>query len=64
MIESSLFCMLSGVGLNTERRLWQRGVGAWMEFLCAGTIPGKRLREHTSVRIGAFSKVRDPSHQP
>jgi uncharacterized protein YprB with RNaseH-like and TPR domain len=39
MIESS-FCMLSGVGLKTERRWWQRGVGTWTEFLSSGTIPG------------------------
>ena len=39
MIESS-FCVLSGVGPKTERRLWQRGVGTWTEFLSCGTIPG------------------------
>lgn len=39
MIESS-FCVLSGVGPKTERRLWQRGVGTWTEFLSSGTIPG------------------------
>ena len=39
MIESS-FCMLSRVGLKTERRLWQRGIGTWTEFLPSGTIPG------------------------
>ena len=39
MIESS-FCVLSGVGLKTERRLWQGGVGTWTEFLSSDTIPG------------------------
>ncbi|MEO7860752.1 MAG: ribonuclease H-like domain-containing protein [Nitrospirales bacterium] len=39
MIESS-FCVLSGVGPKTERRLWRRGVGTWTEFLSSGTIPG------------------------
>lgn len=39
MIESS-FCILSGVGLRTERRWWQRGIGTWNEFLSSGTIPG------------------------
>ena len=39
MIESS-FCVLSGVGLKTERRLWQGGVETWTEFLSSGTIPG------------------------
>ena len=39
MIESS-FCVLSGVGLKTERRLWQGGIGTWTEFLSFGTIPG------------------------
>ena len=39
MIESS-FCLLSRVGPKTERRLWQRGVRTWTEFLSSGTIPG------------------------
>jgi uncharacterized protein YprB with RNaseH-like and TPR domain len=39
MIESS-FCVLSGVGLKTERRLWQRGITTWTEFLLSNTIPG------------------------
>ena len=39
MIESS-FCVLTGVGLKTERRWWQRGIGTWNEFLSSGTIPG------------------------
>ena len=39
MIESS-FCLLRGVGPKIERRLWQAGVGTWMEFLSSGTIPG------------------------
>ena len=39
MIESS-FCVLSGVGLKTARRLWQQGVETWMEFLSCRTIPG------------------------
>ncbi len=39
MIESS-FCVLSGVGLKTERRLWQGGVGTWTEFLSSSTIAG------------------------
>ena len=39
MIESS-FCVLSGVGTKTERRLWQGGVGTWTEFLLSDTIPG------------------------
>ena len=39
MIESS-FCVLSGVGRKTERRLWQSGVGTWQEFLSSDAIPG------------------------
>ena len=39
MIESS-FCVLSGVGLKTERRSWQGGVGTWTQFLSSGSIPG------------------------
>ena len=39
MIESS-FCVLSGVGTTTERRLWQQGIGTWTELLLADTIPG------------------------
>jgi uncharacterized protein YprB with RNaseH-like and TPR domain len=46
MIESS-FCVLSGVGLKTERRLWQGGVGTWTEFLSFGTIPGIRPSRKT-----------------
>jgi uncharacterized protein YprB with RNaseH-like and TPR domain len=39
MIESS-FCLLTGVGQKTERRLWQLGVGTWTEFRSAHTLPG------------------------
>lgn len=46
MIESS-FCVLSGVGLKTERRLWQGGIGTWTEFLSSRTIPGIRPSRKT-----------------
>lgn len=38
MIESS-FCFLSGVGRQTEWRLWENGIGTWSDFLAAPTIP-------------------------
>jgi uncharacterized protein len=39
MIESS-FCLLSRVGLRTERQWWQRGMRTWEDFLSSGSIPG------------------------
>ena len=39
MIESS-FCFLPGVGLRTERRWWQAGIGSWKDFLSSPSIPG------------------------
>ena len=39
MIESS-FCILSGVGLRTERQWWQWGMRTWADFLSSGSIRG------------------------
>jgi uncharacterized protein len=38
MIESS-FCLLSGIGLRTERQWWQRGMKTWADFLSSGSVP-------------------------
>ncbi len=39
MIESS-FCLLSGVGTTTERRLWRNGIVTWQNFLSSASIEG------------------------
>ena len=53
MIESS-FCVLSGVGLKTERRLWQGGVGTWTEFLSSDSIPRHRTQPEERLRCRAW----------
>src|SRR4051794_17380966 len=39
MLESS-FCLLSGVGALTERRLWKTGIVTWQDFLSTSSIEG------------------------
>jgi uncharacterized protein len=51
MIGSS-FCFLSGVGRRTERRLWQRGIGTWEDFLASSSIPGIG-----PIRKASYNKV-------
>ena len=51
MIESS-FCVLTGVGLKTERRLWQGGVGTWTEFLSVRHHPRHRTQPEDGLRCG------------
>ena len=46
MIRSS-FCLLPGVGLCTERRLWQEGLSTWERFLDAPGIRGISVARKT-----------------
>ena len=46
MIESS-FCLLSGVGLRTECRWWQRGMRTWEDFLSSDSVRGIKPHRKT-----------------
>jgi uncharacterized protein YprB with RNaseH-like and TPR domain len=37
---TSTFCLLTGIGRITERRLWREGIATWSDFLAASSIPG------------------------
>ena len=40
IVIESTFVLLKGIGEETERRLWQRGVRDWQTFLARRSIPG------------------------
>ena len=62
MIESS-FCVLSGVGLKTEQRLWQQGVGTWTEFLSSGIKPRpvEQREMRDTLAIGCRPRIASPA---
>ena len=37
---TSTFCLLSGIGRTTERRLWREGITTWSDFLATPFIRG------------------------
>ncbi len=37
---TSTFCLLPGIGLQTERRFWREGLSTWDRFLAARTVRG------------------------
>ena len=37
---TSTFCLLTGIGRTTERRLWREGITTWSDFLAASFIQG------------------------
>lgn len=54
MIEST-FLFLNGIGLTTERRLWDQGIRTWREFLQQSSIrglsPGRKFLYDTDVQL-------------
>jgi uncharacterized protein len=75
MIESS-FCILSGVGLRTERQWWQRGMSTWVDFLSSDSVRGigphrktvydeelRRARVHRAQEDARYFAVHLPTQE-
>ena len=62
MIEST-FLFLNGIGLTTERKLWEQGIAAWGDFLERASIrgmgPGRKALYDTDVGMAREEHARD-----